>query len=75
MLFFVIKVECQGHNKVKSIKYDRQLAYVITIKVIFFTSSAVELSVIRCIFSILSIFWYIFKQMTLPAAILDLTSL
>ena len=70
--FFVIQVKCQGHIKVKSIKYNRQLAYVITIKVIFFTFSAVELSVI---ISILSIFWYIFKQMTLPAAILDLTSL
>ena len=74
-VIFVIKVKCQGHNKVKSIKYDRQLAYVITIKVIFFTFSVVELSVMRCIFSILSIFWYILQQMTLPVAILDLTSL
>ena len=56
-------------------KYDQQLAYVITIKVIFSTFSAVELGVIRCIFSIVSTFWYILKQMTLPAAILDLTFL
>ena len=74
-VIFVIKVKWQGHSKIKSVKYDRRLAYVITIKVIFFTFSAVELSVIRCIFSILSIFWYILQQMTLPAAILDLTSL
>ena len=35
MCFFVIKVKCQGHNKVKSIKYDRRLAYAIAKKVIF----------------------------------------
>ena len=34
-VIFVIKVKCQGHNKVKSNKCDRQLAYVVTIKVIF----------------------------------------